>query len=234
MPAGPLPLSGSIRRMRLFAGVCTAALALAALWLGCPPILIERDGHSVFNPFYLFYLDSDARDAWQHAERVLDALALAPDAVVADVGAGSGYFTERLARRLGGGFVYATDVQQEMIDRLRERVADAGLANVVVVPAEFDDPSLPDACCDLVFFSSVYKEIDGRVAYMEKVGQLLRPGGRVAILEFRPDASGPGTPRAHRLPAARVIDELGAAGFELRERHSFLPRQYFLVFAPRA
>jgi len=221
--------------MERLRGVQTALLALASLLLGCPSIMVEREGHRVFNPFYLPYLDSSPRDVWQKPDRVLGALNLEPDAVVADVGAGSGYFTERLARRLGeGGLVYATDVQEEMLERLRERMAAAGLANVVVVAAEFDDPSLPEACCDLVFFSSVYKEIDARVAYMEKVGRLLRPGGRVAILEFRPDAGGPGTPKADRLPLERVIEELATARFELREQHFFLPRQYFLVFAPAA
>ena len=220
--------------MERLRGFRTPLLALASLLLGCPPIMVEREGHRVFNPFYLRYLDSGSRDAWQQPERVLDALALAPDAVVADVGAGSGYFTERFARRLGaGGLVYATDVQQEMLRRLRDRVEDAGLANVVVVAAAFDDPSLPESCCDLVFFSSVYKEIDARVAYMEKVVRLLRPGGRIAILEFRPDAEGPGTPKTDRLPPERVIEELAAAGFELREQYTFLPRQYFLVFALR-
>ncbi len=208
-----------------------AALALIPLLVGCPPSLVERDGHRVFNPFYLFYLDADSRDAWQEPERVLDALALAPDAVVADVGAGSGYFTERLARRIGpGGRVYATDVQPEMLDRLRERVSERELANVVVVAARFDDPSLPEACCNLVFLSSVYKEIDERVAYMEKVRRALRAHGRVAILEYRPDWEGAGPPVADRLSPERVIAEMAAAGFELEERHTFLARQYFLVF----
>jgi arsenite methyltransferase len=211
------------------------ALAFSSLPVACaPPSLVDRDGHRVFNPFYLFYLDGRSRDAWQQPERVIDALALAPDAVVADVGAGSGYFTERFARRLGrGGFVYATDVQDEMLDRLRERVAERRLANVSVVAARFDDPSLPDACCDLVFLSSVYKEIDGRVAYMEKMRRVLRPAGRVAILEYRPEWDGAGPPLADRLPPEVVIEEMAAAGFVFRERHEFLARHYFLVFDRR-
>jgi len=206
---------------------------LAALLLGCPPTMVEREGRRVFNPFYADFLDARSRDGWQQPARVLEALRLAPDAVVADIGAGSGYFTERLARRLapGGGRVYATDVQPEMLERLRERVTDAGLANVEVVDAAYDDPALPRRCCDLVLFSSVYKEIDARVGYMEKVRALLRPGGRVAILEFRPEYRGAGPPRAVRLPAEQVTRELAAAGFTLREEHDFLPREYFLVFA---
>jgi arsenite methyltransferase len=209
-------------------------MAALALLLGCAPSLIERDGHRVFNPLYLFYLDGRSRDSWQQPERVIDALALAPDAVVADVGAGSGYFTERFARRVGaGGFVYATDVQEEMLDRLRARVTRKRLANVSVVIARFDDPSLPEACCDLVFLSSVYKEIDERIAYMEKVRRVLRPSGRVAILEYRPDWQGVGPPPEDRLSPETVTQEMDAAGLELREQYGFLERQYFLVFARR-
>jgi ubiquinone/menaquinone biosynthesis C-methylase UbiE len=222
---------GAGQRRRRESRLKVALGLLLLLLTGCPPILVEREGHRVFNPFYVFYLDADSRDEWQQPERVLDALALAPGMRVADIGAGTGYFSERLAQRVGPqGLVYATDVQAEMLARLDERVREQALANVRVVAARFDDPTLPPACCDVVFFSSVYKEIDARVAYMEKVRELLRPGGRVAILEFRPGAEGPGTPEADRLAPERVIAELAAAGFELREQHDFLPRQYFLVF----
>ena len=194
--------------------------------------MVEREGHRVFNPAYLRWLDSSRRDAWQQPEAVLDALAIPEGAVVADVGAGSGYFAERLARRVGpGGLVYATDVQGEMIEALERRVAERGLANVRVVRAAFDDPTLPEACCDLVFFSSVYKEIDGRVNYMKKVARLLGPGARVAILEYRPGAPGRGPPPGDRLAPETVTEELAAAGYTRVATHDFLPRQYLLVFA---
>jgi ubiquinone/menaquinone biosynthesis C-methylase UbiE len=89
---------------------------------------------------------------------------------------------------------------------------------------------LPEACCDLVFFSSVYKEIDGRIDYMGRVQRVLRPRGRVAILEFRPEAPGPGPPVDVRLDPDQIVGELAAAGFVLVERHDFLPRQSFLIF----
>ncbi len=120
-----------------------------------------------------------------------------------------------------------------MIERLNDRVRDRGLANVTVVRAAFDDPGLPEGCCDLVFLSSVYKEIEGRVAYMRRVQPLLRPGGRVAILEFRPGAPGWGPPEAMRLAPEAIVAELGEAGFVLVESHDFLPRESFLVFAYR-
>ena len=193
--------------------------------------MVVRDGHRVFNPSYLPFLESESRDEWQIPDRVIETLALPEDAVVADIGAGGGYFTERFSKLLrGGGRVFAIDVQDEMIDALRKRVRKRGLDNVTVVRANFDDPMLPDACCDLVFFSSVYKEIDGRIDYMRKVREVLRPGGRIAILEFRLEARGGGPPVDMRLAPDQIVDELAAAGFELIERHDFLPRQSFVIF----
>jgi ubiquinone/menaquinone biosynthesis C-methylase UbiE len=127
--------------------------------------------------------------------------------------------------------VYATDVQDVMLERLRARVASNGLHNVQVVPAAFDDPTLPDGCCDVIFFSSVYKEIDDRVPYMQKVAHALKRHGRVAILEYRLDTRGYGPPREMRLDPEVVVSELANAGFTLVARHDFIDRQYLLVFS---
>jgi predicted methyltransferase len=190
------------------------------------------EGHRIFNPAYLFYLESSGRDAWQKPEEVLAALRLAPGQAVADIGAGGGYFTEKLAARVGDtGHVYAVDVQDVLIRKLQQRVQTQQLTNVSVIHGSFDDPRLPPASCDLAFFSSVYKEIDDRVDYMKRVKATLKAGGRVAILEYRPETHAPGPPRTARLSEAQVIDELSAAGFQLEERFDFLPREYFLVFS---
>jgi predicted methyltransferase len=210
------------------------AIAVLIACAACSRTTIDYEGHEVFNPTFLPYLESDRRDTWQKPGEVIEALALAPDSVVADIGAGGGYFTERLANAVGeAGHVYATDVQDPMIEALQERVVERELANVTVVRADFDDPGLPTACCDLVFFSSVYKEIDARVAYMEKVAALLRPEGRVAILEFRPGVRGAGPPQQMRLSQEQLVEELDAAGFALVGSHDFLPREHFLIFARR-
>jgi ubiquinone/menaquinone biosynthesis C-methylase UbiE len=208
-------------------------LAFLFLLTACPPTMVERDGHRVFNPFYTGILEARDRDEWQQSDRVMDALGLGEGSIVADVGAASGWFSERFSGRVGAtGRVYATDVQDVMIERLRERVSKRGLHNVEVVHAAFDDPTLPDACCDVIFFASVYKEIDERIPYMRKVAQALRADGRLAILEYRPDARGQGPPRDMRLDPGVVIDELRRAGFALVARHEFIDRQFFLVFAP--
>lgn len=190
----------------------------------------------VFNPLYLPYLESSSRDSWQRADEVLSALQLESDEVVADIGAGGGYFTERIARVVGdSGHVFAVDVQEAMIRTLEERVQEKSLTNVSVIEGEFSDPCLLRASCDVAFFSSVYKEIVERAEYMTRVREALRPGGRVAILEYRPEFRGLGTPSEYRLPASQVVAEMEAVGFELRTRYEFIDRQYYLIFeqAPR-
>lgn len=195
--------------------------------------MVVRDGQRVFNPRWLPALDLPGRGLWQRPDAVLEALALFEGATVADVGAGSGYFTEPLARHVGRqGLVYATDVQPEMVDALRERSARRGLENVVVVQAAYDDPTLPPACCDVVFLANVYKEIGDRVGWLRRVRRSLRPGGRLVVIGFRPDAPGVGPPREVRLGRDAVVGEAAAAGFSLVASHALLPRQYFLEFAP--
>jgi ubiquinone/menaquinone biosynthesis C-methylase UbiE len=207
-------------------------LLLPWLMVSCGPTMTDYHGHNVFNPVYLFYLESPKRDQWQMPEQVLDALRVSPGQVVADIGAGGGYLTEKFSRRVGtNGHVYATDVQPVMIRKLTQRVGQRALTNVTVIRGEFDDPRLPDGSCDLAFFSSVYKEISNRAVYLERLRRALKANGRVAILEYRPDADAPGPPKKYRLPEEQVVTELQAAGFRLVERFTFLPREYFLVFA---
>jgi len=208
-------------------------LLLLLAGVGCfNPSIIDVDGHRVFNPDYLFYLESEKRSAWQKPEKVINALDLSPTAVIADIGAGGGYFTKRFADHLGpSARIYAVDVQDIMIERLQERVTTEKLENVEVIKAPFDDPTLPDDTCDLVFFSSVYKEIQDRPAYMQKVRKALKPEGRVAILEYRVHELAPGPPRNMRLSPKQITEEMEAAGFHLVEEHDFLPRENFLIFA---
>lgn len=224
----------SVGWTKRFSAVFFRLFILLLPWLitSClPPTMTSYQGHKVFNPLFLFYLESSKRDQWQMPEQILDALALHEGSVVADIGAGGGYFTEKLSCRVGAsGHVYATDVQDVMLRKLRKRVQKRGLANVSVVHGEFEDPNLPPGKCDWLFFSSVYKEIDERVTYMRTARQALKTGGRVAIIEYRLEAQGPGPPPKYRLPEQRVIAEMEVAGFRLLEHFDFLPREYFLVF----
>ncbi len=210
---------------------CVLLAGLFCTGPACAPTVIDYKGHMVFNPDYLWYLESPSRDTWQKPDQVIKTLHLSPRDVVADIGAGGGYFTERFSKTVGPfGLVYATDVQDVMLEDLKKRANARGLHNVEVVRGAFDNPMLPENSCDLVFFSSVYKEIENRVDYMRKVRRVLKPGGRVAIIEYRPGATVVGPPPEMRLSSERVKGELAASGFTLGKEHDFLPREYFLIF----
>ena len=174
--------------------------------------------------------DDPKRDAWQKPHDVIQALKLEPDAVVADIGAGTGYFALRFAHMVPRGRVYGVDTEQSMVQHLADRAKRAGLTNIVAVHATPDDPRLPEAA-DLIVFVDVYHHIENRTGYFAKIRKALRPGGRIAIIDFRLD-SPVGPPVSARIPAKRVTSEIERAGYRLSQAHEFLPHQYFLVFAP--
>jgi predicted methyltransferase len=174
--------------------------------------------------------DDPARDAWQKPHEVIQALALKPDAVVADIGAGTGYFTMRLAHMTPKGRVYAVDTEPAMVKHLAERAKKAGLQNVTAIQAKPGDPALP-AKADLVLSVDVYHHVEHRERYFRRLQESLRPGGRVAVIDFRMD-SPVGPPRSARIEPERVKDEMKRAGYALAQEHAFLPNQYFLVFRP--
>jgi len=206
------------------------ALALALLLLGAactaPAEHQFRDAERWARVF-----DDPARDAWQKPDEVLRALALPPDALVADIGAGTGYFAVRLARALPRGHVWGADVAPDMVRYLAERARREGLTNLTALAAAPDDPRLPRPV-DLALVVNTYHHIGARPAYFRRLRPWLRAGGRVAIIDFQPDAP-VGPPRHARVPAAVVKAEMGEAGYGLVAEHAFLPYQYFLVFAPQ-
>jgi SAM-dependent methyltransferase len=172
--------------------------------------------------------DDPAREAWQKPAEVVRALKLAPAATVADLGAGTGYFAVRLARAVPQGKIYAVDASPDMVRYLGERAKREGLGNVLPLQGGAKSPNLP-APVDLVLLVDVYHHIDDRVAYFRALRESLKPGGRVAVIDFRPESKrGP----RHKLAASVVEDELRRAGYAPVETHAFLPDQYFVVFAP--
>lgn len=174
--------------------------------------------------------ESPERDAWQKPDAVLDALAIAPDALIADIGAGTGYFAARLARRAPEGTVYAADLEPAMVKWLAERARTEGLDNLEAVQATVDDAKLP-APVDLVMLTNTYHHIEGRTAYFTRLRDHLRPGGRVAIVDYKLVSEGHGPPPAMRLAPDTVVEEMQAAGYTLAQRdEELLPRQYLVVF----
>ena len=174
--------------------------------------------------------DDPKRDAWQKPHQVIQALALKPDAVVADIGAGTGYFATRLAHMVPKGRVYAVDTEPDMVKHLGERAKRDGLKNLSAVAGAPNDPRLPQKA-DVVLLVDVYHHIAERGPYFSKLAGNLKPGGRVAIIDFRMD-SPEGPPKAARIEPDRVKAEMKRAGYEIVQEHSFLPRQYFLIFQP--
>lgn len=176
--------------------------------------------------------DDPKRDAWQKPHLVIQALGLKPDAVIADVGAGTGYFALRLANRVPEGKVYGVDVEPEMVKHLAERAKREKRPNLVAIAGAPDDPRLPEKA-DLVLLVDVYHHVGERAKYFRRLQASLKPGGRVAVIDFRLD-SPEGPPKAARVAPDQVIAEMKAAGYRLARQHDFLPNQYFLVFSPGA
>jgi SAM-dependent methyltransferase len=174
--------------------------------------------------------DDPERDAWQKPHEVLQALKLAPDASVADIGSGTGYFAVRLAHRVPKGRVYGVDAEPDMVRYLAERAKREGLTNLTAVAAKPNDPGIPSAV-DLVILVDTYHHVPDRERYFRNLQKSLKLGGRLAIIDFTLD-SPVGPPKRARIPADTVKKELARAGYRLVQEHAFLPNQYFLEFVP--
>lgn len=177
--------------------------------------------------------ENDTRNAWQLPDDVVRALGLRQrEAIVADIGAGSGYFTRRLAMEVPEGRVYAVDVDGEFDDYLRSHRESWGTPNIEPHLALYEDPMLPEAELDLVFTANTYAYIRDRPAYFTKVHRALKPGGRLVVLDFRPDATPPEgvAPKPeHRVSRDTAVAELTEAGFVLDHEETFLPHQWYLL-----
>jgi len=203
--------------MRVRVRFAVLALLAAGLVAGCGPL--RR-----------FAYAGPGRDGWQQPDRVVTSLGLEPGARVADLGAGGGYFTWRLADAVGPqGQVFAVDVDDEMLAHLAEQSRERGDANVETVLGEYDDPLIPEGGVDWIFTCNTYHHIEERSAYFANARRYLRPGGRVAIVEF----NGQGWFErwfVHYVPADEVRAEMRAAGYVELASHDYLDRQSFLVF----
>jgi predicted methyltransferase len=173
------------------------------------------------------------RDEWQQPQRVIESLQILPGAVVADLGSGSGYFTFDLAKAVGPtGKVYAVDIDRDMTDLVAKRAKERGISNVEVILARADDPRLPLQGVNLILTVDTYHHLENRVSYFANLQKYLRPGGRIAIIEFDRRASLAGLWR-HYTPGEFIKREVEQAGYGLQREFDFLDRQSFLIFTPR-
>ncbi len=174
--------------------------------------------------------DDPKRDAWQKPDEVVRALGLQPDDVVADLGAGTGYFSLRLARAVPKGRVLAIDVSQGMLDHIEQRAKQAAVTNIETILADKHDPKLPQGV-DVLLIVDTYHHLTDRVAYMKQLTDELGPKGRVVVVDFKMGKLPVGPPEGHKIPPAAVEKEMTRAGYRLCRSWDGLPYHYVLFFA---
>jgi SAM-dependent methyltransferase len=213
--------------------VIVTAIAFAAAWTALAAA--QQQQHTrLFPPEHLGLLEGPDRDVWQRPDQIMDELRIAEGSVVADLGAGSGWFTIRLARRVGpNGLVIAEDIQRQMIEAIARRVDRENLRNVKTHLGTATDPRLPPGALDAALIVDAYYEMDEPVELLRNLARSLKPTGRVGIVNFTRNGFGPGPPMEERVDPERVIRDAESAGLKLVARPDFLPFQYLLVFEPR-
>jgi ubiquinone/menaquinone biosynthesis C-methylase UbiE len=213
--------------------LATAALVLLAASTALSAASDDATSHRRFDDpaYWSTVFDDPARAEWQKPEQLVSALALRPGQCVADLGAGTGYFSRLLSAAVGPtGNVLAVDPEPNMVAHLRERAEREGATNLTPVLASLDNPRLPAGFVDLVLIVDTYHHIDDRVAYMRRLQRALRPSGRVAVVDWQKRPLPVGPEMEHKLSREQVVDEMTAAGYHLTEEPAILPYQYFLIF----
>jgi ubiquinone/menaquinone biosynthesis C-methylase UbiE len=200
---------------------------------------VKRDDHQMHRlhsdpKSYIGVLDDPKRDAYQKPHEVIHALNLKAGEVIADIGAGSGYFTFHLARHVGDqGKVYAVDVSPDMILHVNRRIRELKANNVVSILADPDDPLLADRSVNRFFFSDSWHHIENQSKYLSLMKRMLKPGGEVVVIDFHKKELPVGPPMSMKIAREDLIKQIESGGFRLAKENTFLPYQYFLVFVPR-
>ncbi|MBZ5714151.1 class I SAM-dependent methyltransferase [Nannocystis pusilla] len=180
-------------------------------------------------------MESQERESWEMPDRIVRSLPIpGKDAVIADIGAGAGYFSRRLAAEVPAGTVYAVDIDDEFRSYIENNREDWGTPNIQPHLAFYDDPALPEKAIDLVFVANTYAYLRARVNYFKKVHNALKPGGHLVIVDFRPESTPPekfAPEPKYRFSRDAIVGELAQAGFVLEREEEYLPHQYYLIFA---
>lgn len=211
---------------------------LVALALVRPAIAADDDAtaHHAFDDVahWSAVFDDPKRAEWQRPAEVVAALALRPGMMVADLGAGTGYFSRFLADAVGSrGTVLAVEPEPNLVVKLRERAEQEHTPNVIPVLTSTTTPRLPPGRVDLVLVVDTYHHIDGRRAYFRALAGALAPGGRVAVVDWQKRPLPVGPEMGHKLAREQVVAEMADAGYALVAEPDVLPYQYVLVFRPR-
>ena len=180
---------------------------------------------------YINMLETPDRASWQMPEKVANYLGIKEGDVIADIGAGSGYFTVFLSKKAGNnGKVLACDIEKGMINYIKERIKKENLKNVVPVLCKPDDPMLSPSSADLVFICDTYHHIEKRNEYLKLLKKYSKPEGRIAIIDYQKKETPHGPPLSMRISKEDIVKEITDAGYKLEAEFFFLPYQYFMIF----
>jgi len=213
------------------------SIKLAVVACACAGIALtaqaQRPRKGLFSPLNLGVLEGADREQWNKPEQIMDALKIADGSKVAEIGAGGGWFTLRLARRVNQrGLVYAEDVQPEMIEAIRRRVQRENLTNVRTVLGTTKDSRLPHDL-DAILINWAYSEMENPVTVLKDAAQSLKPQGRIGIVDFSPGAGGPGPDPDQRVDPETVIKEATAAGLSVISRENVPPFMFMVVLGKK-
>jgi len=220
-------------RRRVFSSGVVAMLAVAVLaGQGRHPVS-GREIAPVMGVGGAGWLERPEREAEEEPARAIEALDIKPGMTVADIGAGSGFYTVRLARKVGAdGKVYATDIQVGMLSIIQRRAAMEKLTNIVPVLGATDDPKLPPGSVDLALMVDVYHELAAPQAFVRRLREALKPDGRLVLIEFRKEDPRVPIKEEHKMSVAEVRQELSADGYSIDRVIDVLPWQHIIVLKP--
>jgi ubiquinone/menaquinone biosynthesis C-methylase UbiE len=217
----------AVRAFSLRAAAVRAA-AILALVLAAQPARAQLAGRTAEE--WINTLETPARLNSLKIAETIKALNLKPGLTIADIGAGSGVFTTRLANAVKpDGFVYAVDIDQGLLDHIAEASTEVGLSNVQTVLGEYDDPKLPDNV-DLAFINDVLHHIEHRDVYLKNLAQYLNPGGRVALIEFKPGQGGHTDDASLQISQEQATAWMTAAGLKQLQVIDLFPDKYFVIY----
>ncbi len=183
---------------------------------------------------YIAFLEDPQRDAYQKPHEVVMALGIREGEWIADIGAGSGYFSFRFAHHAGErGRVYAVDINPDMIRYMNRRARDLKLQNLFTILVDADDPLLPDGSMDRIFLCDTWHHIENQSEYLGRMRKILKPGGQIIMIDFQKKELPVGPPVGMKIAREDLLKQMDANGFQVAREHTFLPYQYFLVFTAK-
>ena len=200
---------------------------------------VKRDQHEMHrlhqdSKAYIAMLENPKRDAYQKPHEVMTALNLKQGEVIADIGAGSGYFSFRIAHHVGdNGRVYAVDINPDMIVHMNRKIRDLKFGNVVALLATPDDPLLADGSVDRFFICDTWHHIGKQEQYLGLMRKMLKPGGQIVMIDFQKKELPVGPPVGMKIAREELLRQMESNGFRLVQEHTFLPYQYFLIFSAK-